>query len=163
MAGRLDKTTWTQIDTWPTTLRSIIIEIDESAPHHSWVLHHLASIHHIPFAQLDTFRVKRLVHPSALLPYPPVNASVPKIQKGHDSEAISPALLEAIMEGEGEIRMRDLCLDWWEMGPNELDALVKGCTGLARIQVGITFALVKLVSPPCFGNVPCQTSFLPLS
>jgi hypothetical protein len=67
------------------------------------------------------------------------------------------------MEGEGEIRMRDLCLDWWEMGPNELDALVKGCTGLARIQVGITFALVKLVSPPCFGNVPCQTSFLPLS
>lgn len=145
--GRLDKNTWSQIDTWPTTLRSFIIEIDESAPHHSWVLHHLASIHHLPFAQFHTFRVKRLVHPTALLPYPPVNASVPKIQKGHQAEAVPPLLLEAIVDGE-EIKIRDLCLDWWEMGPNELDGLVKGCAGLTRLQVGITFPVVKLVRLP---------------
>lgn len=42
--------------------------------------------------------------------------------------------------------MRVLCLDWWEMGPNELDGLVKGCTGLAKLRVGITFPIVKLVS-----------------
>lgn len=145
--GRLDKTTWSQIDTWPSNLRSFTIEIDESAPHHSWVLHHLSSIHHLPFSQFDTFRVKRLVHPIALLPFPPVNASVPKIQKGHEAEAVPQALLDAIIDGE-EIKMRDLCLDWWEMGPNELDGLVKGCTGLARLRVGITFPVVKLVCPP---------------
>jgi hypothetical protein len=71
---------------------------------------------------------------------------VPKIQRGHEPEAISPLLLEAIATGEGGVKMRDLCLDWWEMGPNELDGLVKSCTGLARLQVGVTFALVKLVS-----------------
>jgi hypothetical protein len=143
--GRLDKTTWSQIDTWPTNLRSFTIEIDESAPHHSWVLHHLASIHHLPFSQFDTFQVKRLVHPTALLPFPPVNASVPKIQRGHEPEAVPPQLLEAILGGE-EMKMRVLCLDWWEMGPNELDGLVKGCTGLSKLRVGITFPIVKLVS-----------------
>jgi hypothetical protein len=75
-----------------------------------------------------------------------VNASVPKIQKGHEPEAVPPLLLEAIVEGE-EMKMRVLCLDWWEMGPNELDGLVKGCTGLAKLRVGITFPIVKLVSP----------------
>ena len=49
------------------------------------------------------------------------------------------------MDGE-EMKMRVLCLDWWEMGPNELDGLVKGCTGLAKLRVGITFPIVKLVS-----------------
>ena len=143
--GRLDKTTWSQIDTWPVNLRSFTIEIDELAPHHSWVLHHLASIHHLPFSQFDTFQVKRLVHPTALLPFPPVNASVPKVQKGHEPEAVPPLLLEAIVDGE-EMKMRVLCLDWWEMGPNELDGLVKGCTGLLKLRVGITFPIVKLVS-----------------
>jgi hypothetical protein len=41
--------------------------------------------------------------------------------------------------------MRDLCLDWWEMGPNELDGLVKACTSLSRLQVGVSFPIVKLV------------------
>jgi hypothetical protein len=45
------------------------------------------------------------------------------------------------------MKMRDLCLDWWEMGPNELDGLVKACSGLARLRVGITFPVVKLVRP----------------
>jgi hypothetical protein len=144
MKGRLEKTTWSQIDIWPTTLRSFTIEIDESAPHHSWILHHLSSLHDLPFAQFDTFRVKRLVHPTALLPFPPVNASVPKIQKGHEPEAVPQGLLDAIMVGE-EIKMRDLCLDWWEMGPNELDGLVKACSCLAKLRVGITFPIVKLV------------------
>jgi hypothetical protein len=151
--GRLDKTTWSQIDIWPTNLKSFTIEIDESAPHHSWVLHHLASIHHLPFSQFDTFQVKRLVHRTALLPFPPVNASVPKIQKGHEPEAVPPLLLEAIVDGE-ELKMRVLCLDWWEMGPNELDGLVKGCTGLAKLRVGITFPIVKLVSDVLMNQLP---------
>jgi hypothetical protein len=109
--GRLDKTTWSQIETWPRNLKSFTIEIDESAPHHSWVLHHLASIHHLPFSQIDTFQVKRLVHPTALLPFPPVNASVPKIQKGHEPEAVPPPLLEAIVDGE-EMKMRVSWMDW---------------------------------------------------
>jgi hypothetical protein len=158
--GRLDKTTWSQIDTWPTNLKSFTIEIDESAPHHSWVLHHLASIHHLPFSQFDTFQVKRLVHPTALLPFPPVNASVPKIQKGHEPEAVPPLLLEAIVDGE-EMKMRVLCLDWWEMGPNELDGLVKGCTGLAKLRVGITFPIVKLVSHVLIINLPPVNLVLP--
>jgi len=157
--GRLDKTTWSQIDTWPPNLRSFTIEIDESAPHHSWVLHHLASIHHLPFSQFDSFQVKRLVHPTALLPFPPVNASVPKIQRGHEPEAVPPALLVAILDGE-EMKMRVLCLDWWEMGPNELDGLVKGCTGLAKLRVGITFPIVKLVSHDLMEHAPSSSLVL---
>jgi hypothetical protein len=86
------------------------------------------------------------VHPNALLPFPTVTIIVPGVQKGHELEAVPPALLEAIMDGEEGCKMRNMCLDWWEMGPNELDALVKTCTGLKKLQVGISFALVKLVS-----------------
>jgi hypothetical protein len=90
--------------------------------------------------------VKRIIHPKALLPFPTVTIAVPGVQKGHELEAIPPMLLGAIMDGEDGVKMRDLCLDWWEIGPNELDALVKACTGLKKLQVGISFALVKLVS-----------------
>lgn len=33
--GRLDKDTWNMIDSWPHTLRSLVVDISESGPHHS--------------------------------------------------------------------------------------------------------------------------------
>lgn len=154
--GRLDKNTWAQIDAWPKTLRSFTIEIDESAGHHSWVLDHLASIDHIPFAQLQEFRVGRLVHPIARLPFPPVGVAIPSIQKGYELSPVPMCLLQAIVEGEPNsdlynfkpnAKMRILCLDWWEIGPNELDGLVKSLPSLRFLQVAISFPLVKMASP----------------
>lgn len=134
------------IDSWPATLQRFEIEIDESAGHHSWVLHHLASIHHLPFRQFKTFAVRRLVHPVARLPFPPASIPMPVIQKGYEPCAIPVDLLEAVIEGDSDVRMRNLCLDWWEIGSNELDSLVKACSGLQTLQVAISFPLIKMVS-----------------
>lgn len=144
--GRLDKNTWAQIDAWPSTLTSFEIEIEESTAHHSWVLHHLASISQVPFHQLKIFAVRRVIHPIALLPFPPISVTTPKIQKGHELRCIPQELLDATNNKEQVRKMQNLCLDWWEMGPNALDGLVKACTGLRKLQVAISFPLIKLVS-----------------
>ena len=144
-AGRLDKNTWAQIEAWPPTLREFHIDVFESAIHHSWVLQHLGSIHYLPFVQLQVFAVRRLVHPVASLPFPPVGVAVPTVQKGYEPSMIPVELLEAIVDGETELRLRILRLDWWELGPNELDGLVKTCSALKALNVAISFPLVKMV------------------
>lgn len=85
-----------------------------------------------------------------------MGVAVPAVQKGYEIGPIPIGLLQAIVEGEPKIdkynpdpnvRMRILCLDWWEIGPNELDGLVKNLSALSFLQVAISFPLVKMASP----------------
>lgn len=107
-----------------------------------WALHHLESLHFVPIHQLTALSIRRIVHPAALLPFPPPSITVPPNQ--YEFHHIPEDLLEALTENGS--RLEYLCLDWWEMSGNQLDGVVKACPALRSLQVAVEFPLVKLVS-----------------
>ncbi|KAL1408027.1 hypothetical protein Q8F55_004824 [Vanrija albida] len=133
--------------------KNLEIAIAESGSHHSWVLKHLASLHHVPMAQLTRFAVVRLIHPVATLPWPPLNIVVPPMLPGHQSEAIPTELLQVVTT-HGR-HLEDLCLDWWELTLVNLEALLYACPKLRKIQVAVKASVLDIVSmTAAFGNVP---------
>ncbi|ORX36077.1 hypothetical protein BD324DRAFT_630071 [Kockovaella imperatae] len=139
--GRLEKDTWSTISTWPPYLRWIEILISDSSMHHSWVVNHLQSIHCIPFNQLEGFLITRMPHPIARLPFLPQGVAI-------HSPAICPeilpnALLNAIME-HGQC-LQELCLDWWVMNREQLDALVRS-TSLKVLRVSVQMSMHDVIA-----------------
>lgn len=163
-AGRLDKNTWGMIDTWPTSLNSLEIELTETGTHHSWVLKHLFSIAEVPICQLKRFAVRRLLHPVANLPFPPPHVLVPPQLASHKTEPIPSELLDLI-RSEGDL-LEDLCLDWWEISGLALEAILLTCPRLRKLQVAVKATVLEIVSSlagmqltqigmtTTFGNVP---------
>ncbi|WOO78085.1 uncharacterized protein LOC62_01G001638 [Vanrija pseudolonga] len=151
--GRLDKNTWAQIESWPAGFKNLEIAIAESGAHHSWVLKHLASLHHVPMAQLTRFAVVRVIHPVAELPWPPLTIVVPPTQPGHQSEAIPRELLQVVTT-QGR-HLQDLCLDWWELELSDLEAILYACPKMRKLQVAVKSSVLDIVSMSApFGNVP---------
>jgi len=110
----------------------------------SWALQHLSTIHYVPLGQLQCFAVRRIVHPVALLPFPPVDVAIPPVQTGLKAEPISLELLESLVAG-GNI-LHELCLDWWEIDTVALEALLRTTGDLRKLQVAVRAPMAHLVS-----------------
>ncbi len=141
--GRLDKNTWGQIETWPSTLNSLEVEIYENGARHSWVLNYLSSIADIPIAQLKRFVVRRVVHPIATLPFP-LGVIVPQPDGTHKKDTIPSDLLE-LVRNEGDL-LEDLCLDWWDISGPALEAILLSCPRLRKLQVSVRATVLEIVS-----------------
>jgi hypothetical protein len=165
--GRLEKETWSRIDIWPESLRRIEIEIAESVPHHSsvdfpvstlsfpakefdrWVLHHLSSIHHVPLPQLRHFAVKRNVHSTAKLPFPP-SVAVPLPHIGHTPELVPKELLTSLEVGGRALET--LCLDWWDLSTGSLELVLKSVPKVRDLQLAVRESMLKLVRYFCLSS-----------
>ncbi|KLT42684.1 hypothetical protein CC85DRAFT_76887 [Cutaneotrichosporon oleaginosum] len=141
--GRLDKNTWGMIESWPPTLTSLVLEIRENGSRHSWVMNHISSIAEVPVGQLKRFVVKRVVHPIATLPFPPLGVIVPQPDATHNKEPIPYELLELIRNG-GDL-LEDLCLDWWDISGLAFEAILLACPRLRRLQVSIRATVLDIV------------------
>jgi hypothetical protein len=108
-----------------------------------WALHHLNSIHLIPFSQLTHFTVQRITHPTILLPFPP-NVSLPVVQAGHHPQTIPRDLLDVICS-DGEA-LEVLCLDWWEIDIEDFEALLKAVPKVRELRAAVRASMTKIVS-----------------
>jgi hypothetical protein len=88
--------------------------------------------------------VRRIVHPIATLPYPPRTVAVPPRLATHIPGEIPDDLLEALCDDGSELE--ELCLDWWEFTPTQLEQLVTHCTGLRKLQIAVKASLMDIVS-----------------
>lgn len=132
------------IESWPSTFNSLSIEIPETGSHHSWVLKHLSSIAEVPIGQLKRFAVRRMVHPVATLPFPPMNVLVPQQLPTHKTEAI-PADLLQVIRTESDL-LEDLCIDWWEISGPAMEAILLACPRLRKLQVAVKAPVLDIVS-----------------
>ena len=88
--------------------------------------------------------IRRLVDPTAELPFPPSGVAIPGIQGGHTAETIPSDMFEAILEQGG--RLEELCLDWWMMEMAHLELLLKAIPLVRDLQLGVRSSIPKVVS-----------------
>ncbi|GMK57160.1 hypothetical protein CspeluHIS016_0310000 [Cutaneotrichosporon spelunceum] len=151
--GRLDKNTWARIESWPATLNSLELDLPEHGSRHSWVMNHLSSIAEVPLGQLRRFIVRRVVHPIATLPFPPMGVIVPQPDATHNKGPIPSGLLN-LVRNEGGL-LEDLCLDWWDVSGPALEAILLACPRLRKLQVSVRATILDIIGMTmAFGNVP---------
>ncbi|BEI94514.1 uncharacterized protein CcaverHIS019_0700860 [Cutaneotrichosporon cavernicola] len=151
--GRLDKNTWGMIGCWPSTFNSLELEIPENGSRHSWVVNHLSSIAEVPVGQLKRFVVRRVVHPIAILPFPPMGVLVPQPDATHKKDPIPSDLLD-LVRNEGAL-LEDLCLDWWDISGPAMEAILLECPRLRKLQVSVRATVLDIIGmTTAFGNVP---------
>ncbi|KAK4687179.1 hypothetical protein P7C73_g2936, partial [Tremellales sp. Uapishka_1] len=152
VVGRLDKNTW-QVVTLPASLRKLEIDIAEAGEHRSWVLNHLLSIHLLDIKQLSLFSVRRIIHPIALLPFPPENIRGPRIQPTHEPQLIPQEVLGSVLENGANLE--SLCLDWWELELEDLERLLKAVPRIKILRLALRVSMLKVVSMiNLFAGVP---------
>lgn len=159
-SGRLSKSCWSKIETFPPRLRSVKFVYYESPPHKSWVLDHLQSIPHLvsSVATLDSFTMSRRLHPESLVPgshhvarHPVDSLLVPRKIGSQELDAItgqSENLDSGAKHGRqtGGKRWRELNLDLVLVDSDALKKLLESCTEMRRLQVCFDNDFKHLVS-----------------
>ncbi|WVQ97594.1 hypothetical protein IAU59_004708 [Kwoniella sp. CBS 9459] len=142
--GHLSKNTWSMIEDWPSRFSSLEIVIKDYIKHKSWALDHLASLHEVPFHQLQHFAVRRSVHPVNLLPYPPASAISASSTCGMELKAIPEPLFETVIANGNQLE--SLCLDWWDVSGQGLLAILSTHPNLKTVEMAVSAPLTSIVS-----------------
>ncbi|GAA5897255.1 uncharacterized protein JCM6883_006632 [Sporobolomyces salmoneus] len=142
--GRLSKSCWTKISSYPPRLRSVKLIYSESPPHKSWILDHLQSLPSLlsSVPTLDTFVLSRRIHPESLVPgshhvarHPIDPLFVPrKLTRQELNAIISPADGGGGNESGGK-RWKELNLDLVLVDGESLKKLLENCTELRKLKV----------------------------
>ncbi|KAK8866048.1 hypothetical protein IAR55_001199 [Kwoniella newhampshirensis] len=151
--GRLDKDAWAAIEEWPPTFRSLEVIICEYSDHHSWVTKHLESIHMVPIEQLQRFVVRRKIHPTALLPFPPKELHVPLPVANLEPRSPPDALVEAMSQRPEALE--ELCLDWWQISGRDLDSILQAAKSLQILEIAITASMDQIPSASSLKTKSC--------
>ncbi|WVQ62046.1 uncharacterized protein L199_000180 [Kwoniella botswanensis] len=160
--GHLSKDTWSTITEWPSSFGSLEIVVAEYSKKFSWILDHLESIHHVPISQLKHLAIRRSVHPTNLLPFPPPNAvTYPPCRPDMALQAIPDTLFNAIVD-KGK-QLRSMCLTWWEITQGGFTTIMSNCTELRTLEIALAAPLTQVLNlPTSFAKLPmerlCNTS-----
>ncbi|GAA5996442.1 hypothetical protein JCM5350_007983 [Sporobolomyces pararoseus] len=149
--GRLSKSCWSKIVTFPPRLRSIKISYSESPPHKSWILDHLQSFPDLlSVPSLTSFTLSRKVHRESLVPgshhlarHPIDSLLVPRKLTRQELEAIIGS--EGGGGGDGK-RWIDLDLDLVLVDGDSLKKLLENCTELRWLKVCFDSQFKNLLS-----------------
>lgn len=93
--------------------------------------------------QLRTFVIRRILQPLALLPFPPSNIIVPAVQAGYMQELMPIDMMRSLIE-RGQ-HLEELCLDWWAIGPAELELLLKAIPNIRKLEVAVKASMLSIV------------------
>ncbi|WWD09552.1 hypothetical protein V865_007679 [Kwoniella europaea PYCC6329] len=158
--GHLSKDTWSTITEWPSSFGSLEIVVAEYSKKFSWILDHLESIHHVPIPQLKHLAIRRSIHPTNLLPFPPPNAlTYPPCRPDMALQAIPDTLFNAIVD-KGK-QLRSLCLNWWEITQGEFTTVMSNCTELKTLEIALAAPLTQVLNlPTSFAKLPMERLYI---
>ncbi|GAA5952157.1 hypothetical protein JCM3765_005211 [Sporobolomyces pararoseus] len=149
--GRLSKSCWSKIVTFPPRLRSIKISYSESPPHKSWILDHLQSLPDLlSVPSLTSFTLSRKLHRESLVPgshhlarHPMDTLLTPRKLTRQELEAIIGSGGGGSAEAK---RWIDLDLDLVLIDGDSLKKLLENCTELRWMKVCFDSQFKNLLS-----------------
>ncbi|EJU04236.1 hypothetical protein DACRYDRAFT_114606 [Dacryopinax primogenitus] len=134
--GRISRSFWSSV-ILPPSLRSFVISMSESGPHHSWTADHLYSLANLSLSHLESIRIKRVLNPIIDLGF-----DAPVDDVGRWPGTLIPSELAESLKG----KIRVLDCDWWLWSLGDLRTVLDRCPDMEVIRIGLDVPFTKIFS-----------------